>query len=213
MSVLTWDRIMRGTGFQGYGASSCPAHTHPGKNNSCCISASQRPPNAPKKAQCCPAGKTTVVTHPGGISLSCKGGGGGGGGNGGGGSKPGTEFKVVSVTGSTLTADRVLSGDCGSNTPELRRPRTSGLQEFGGDITSVSGKTVVFSPGPTPPKAGDTFIIYCAHGGGGSSTGGGGGISDFVDSITGGGGIPTWVWLAGGGVLIYMLVSKSSGNK
>ena len=193
--------------------AACPAGLKSGPGKSCCLDKSKRPPGAPKKDQCC-GPKTTprIIQQKGGLSLSCKAAPGGGTpGTGPGKGKSSGTFKVIAVSGGSLTADRAVSWDCKSGqTPELRRAGAEGMQEFGGDVIgSPSGNVIQFSPGPAPPQVGDTFAVYCANVGSGDSASGGG-VFESMGVLPGS--LSTWLIggaIIGGGYLLYKRMKQS----
>lgn len=98
----------------------------------------------------------------------------GGGGGPGGGSCDANNFNtnfftVVSVSGNTIVADQSFSM-CPRLCGEVRRPGASGLREFVGDITGISGTNISINSGGLPassaPEAGERLnIVWRSCGG------------------------------------------------
>jgi PKD repeat protein len=98
-------------------------------------------------------------------------------GGGGGGGDSGTckindfhtnSFKVLSVSGYVITANRAFRTcpSCG----ELRRPGGVGIREFVGDVVRISGYQITFDPKGLPestrPQPGETLVLVwkpCGH--------------------------------------------------
>lgn len=125
------------------------------------------------------------------------------------------DMKVTGVSGNAVTLKPALMFKCPSGKQAELRRHASGIKEFVGDITGKSGNKYTLDYGTLSgrPKVGETVYIYCGGSGGSSSSKKDDSSSSDLSSSSifpgeEGMGIPVWVWVIGGALLLAIVLKK-----